>query len=55
MSNCAPRILLNPSHNLLDRLCLKVFEDVRDQNHPSHASAPLYKGISSNYVRDEGF
>ena len=26
-----------------------------DQNHLSHASTPLYKGIPSNYVRDEGF
>jgi hypothetical protein len=28
---------------------------VRDENNPSHAGSPLYKGISSDYVRDEGF
>ena len=28
---------------------------MRDQNHPSHASTPLYKGIPGYYVRDEGF
>ena len=28
---------------------------VRDHFHPSHAQTPLYKGNSSNYVRDERF
>ena len=28
---------------------------MRDFSEPSHASTPLYKGIPSNYVRDEGF
>jgi hypothetical protein len=28
---------------------------VRDYFHPSHAQIPLYKGDSSNYVRDERF
>ena len=28
---------------------------VRDFFHPSHAQTPLYKGDSSDDVRDEGF
>ena len=28
---------------------------VRDENDPSHAQIPLYKGDSSDYVRDERF
>ena len=28
---------------------------MRDSDYPSHAAAPLYKGVSSDFVRDRGF
>jgi hypothetical protein len=28
---------------------------VRDKNHPSHPETPVYKGVSEENVRDDGF